>query len=207
MNKLTKDKRDRLILVGLATAAILGALYFLIVSAQHAALDEYADRTDVAKEKLAKAERWLRLAPGIETRLAACRHELEEKQANMAPVDKFNWFYNTLDHFRAQHRVKLVDITRDPKIGDVGVMPKFPYETASFGVKLHARFHDFGAFLAEFENTFPDMRVQDLEIEPEGGTRMGTGKEALQSEHRGPFSENLAITMRVVTLIKPTLAL
>jgi hypothetical protein len=143
------------------------------------------------------------MAPTIDSRLAACRRELEAKQENMAPVDKFKWFYNTLDHFRAQHRVKLIDITREPEIGDIGVLPKFPYQAASFGVKLNARFHDFGAFLADFENAFPDMRVQNLEIEPESGMHT-LGKEPVVSEHHGRATENLAITMRVVTLIKPT---
>lgn len=206
MNKLTKEKRDKLILVGLATAAVLAGLYFLVISAQRAALDDYADRTEAAKEKVAKAERWLRLAPGIQSRLAACRAELESKQETMAPVDKFKWFYNTLDHFRAQRRVKLVDITREPEISDLGVLPKFPYQAASFGVKLKARFHDFGAFLADFENAFPDMRVQNLEIEPEGGLRAGAREPVVRDRH-GPASEDLAITMRVVTLIKPTLPL
>ena len=207
MNKLLKEKRDKLVLVALATAAALAALYLLVVSAQKTALDEYADRTELAKEKLAKAERWLRLAPGIQTRLTSCRSELEQKQANMAPVDKFKWFYNTLDQFRTKHRVKLVDITREPEIGDVGVLPKFPYQAASFGVKLNARFHDLGVFLAEFENSFPDMRVQNLEIEPEGGVRTMNGKELVVAERRGAASENLSITMRVITLIKPTLSL
>jgi Tfp pilus assembly protein PilO len=206
MNKLPKDKRDKLILVGLATAGVVAALYLLVISVQKTALEEYANHTEDVKEKLAKAERWLRMAPGIEARLTSCRQELEAKQANMAPVDKFKWFYNTLDHFRAQHRVKLVDITREPEVGDIGVLPRFPYQAATFGVKLNARYHDFGAFLADFENTFPDMRVQNLEIEREGGGH-SMGKEAVQPEHRGPNSENLAITMRIVTLIKPTLAL
>jgi hypothetical protein len=202
MNKMLKEKRDKLVLVALGAGAVVGALYFLVISAQQGALADYADKTAVAREKLDKAERWRRMAPGIQARLDACRTEVEAKQENMAPVDKFKWFYNTLETFLAQHRVKLIDITREPQVGDVGVLPKFPYQAASFGVKLSARYHEFGRFLAEFENHFPYMRVQNFEIQPEVASTAGL-KDAPALDHRGPVSENLAITMRVVTLVKP----
>lgn len=202
MNKLTKEKRDRLILVVLVTAAVLGAMYLLIVSAQRTALEECIAKIDSEQQKLEKAERWLRMAPGIETRLSACRGELDSKQEGMAPVDKFKWFYNTLETFLARHNVKLVDITREPELGEAGVLPKFPYKAATFGVKLMAPFHDFGRFLADFENQFPYMRVQNLEMEPEAESRVLDGSSAIPSRLAGS-REALAITMRVVTLVKP----
>ncbi len=172
-------------------------------------MQECADKTEAAKEQLNKAERWLRMAPTIETRLSAYRKELEARQENMAPVDKFKWFYNTMERFLAQHQVKLVDITREPEVGDAGVLPKFPYQAATFGVKLNAYFQDFGSFLAEFENQFPFMRVQNLELESEVGGRLGVTETIDQErkpapgEARTQASERLAITMRVVTLVKP----
>jgi hypothetical protein len=205
MNKLPKEKRERFLLVLMGTVGILAALYLLVVSAQRTSLQECADKTDVAREKLEKAQRWLRMNESIHSRLAACRAELETKQADMAPVDKFKWFYNTLDTFLAQHRVKLVDISREPGIGELGVLPKFPYQAASFGVKLTARYHDFGAFLADFENRFPYMRVQNLRLE---SMSAAPAEEALSaSERQSQSAETLAITMRVVTLVKPLAAL
>jgi hypothetical protein len=192
-------------LVALGTGVVLAALYFLVVSAQKTTVADYANKIDAAQEKLEKAERWLRMAPGIQDRLNGCRTELEAKQEQMAPVDKFKWFYNTLEPFLAQHRVQLVDITREPEIGDVGVLPKFPYQTATFGVKLSARYHDFGLFLADFENKFPYMRVRNLELEPESGSKTAGSEGRVQKA--ASKVENLAITMRVVTLIKPSTSL
>jgi len=202
MNKISKEKRDKLVLVALGTAAVLGALYFLVVSTQQTALQDYADKTDVTKEKLAKAERWQRMASSVKARLAASRAELEAKQDQMAPVDKFKWFYNTMETFLAQHRVRLVDITREPEIGEVGVLPNFPYQAASFGVKLTGHYHDVCNFLAEFENHFPYMRVQNVEIEPETATKIAT-KDSHGSVSQAAIPEELAVTLRVVTLIKP----
>lgn len=202
MNKLSKEKRDRLLLIAVGTGAVLAALYFLVISAQNAALTEYAEKTEVAQEKLSKAERWLRMAPTIQARLQAHRKELEAKQDGMAPVDKFKWFYDTLAKFLADRQVKLTDISREPEITDVGTLPKFPYEAAVFVVKLNARFHDFGAFLAEFENQFPYMRVKNIQVEPEGPARLGQ-KDLAGFDPRLIQTEGLLINMRVVTLIKP----
>jgi hypothetical protein len=205
MNKLSKEKRERFLLVLMGTVGVLATLYFFVVSAQRTSLQDCADKTDVAREKLEKAQRWLRMSESIHSRLASCRAELEAKQADMAPVDKFKWFYNTLDTFLAQHRVKLVDISREPGIGDLGVLPKFPYQAANFGVKLTARYHDFGTFLADFENRFPYMRVQNVRLEPMSGA---PAEEALPAgERQAQTTETLAITMRVVTLVKPLAAL
>lgn len=194
-------------LVAIGTGAVLAALYLLVVSGQRAALADYATKIDSEKQKLEKAERWLRMASSIETRLGAIQKDLDGKQEHMAPVDKFKWFYNTLESALARHKVRLVDITRDPELGEVGVLPRFPYRAATFGVKLLASFHEYGAFLAEFENQFPYMRVQNLQIEPEGGSESAL-QEAAPLPLRPPGSrETLAITMRVVTLVKPSSSL
>jgi hypothetical protein len=210
MNKLSKEKRDKLLLVSVGTAALLAILYFLVISTQKVALQECVDKTEAAKATLTKSERWLRMAPSIESRLQTHRSELETTQENMAPVDKFKWFYNTLDQFLTKHQVQLVDITREPEVGEVGVLPKFPFQAATFGVKLNAYYHEFGTFLADFENQFPLMRVQNLEMEP-GSSPRASVKEKTASSSKRPLaeapaspSERLAITMRVVTLVKPS---
>jgi Tfp pilus assembly protein PilO len=205
MNRLPKEKRDKLLLVALGTGVVLAVLYFFVISAQQRSLTDCANKTAVAREKLDKAERWLRMSPGIQGRLATARAEVEAKQNTMAPVDKFKWFYNTLSSFLAQYQVKLIDITREPEVGDVGVLPKFPYQAATFGVKLSARYHDFGTFLADFENHFPYLRVQNLEIEPENApqTRLKETPRANRQDTPG----TLAVTLRVVTLIKPNSSL
>jgi hypothetical protein len=202
MNKLPKEKRDKVLLVALGAGFVLAALYFIVISAQKRTLAECADKTAAAKEKLESAERWLRMQPTIQARLASCRAEVKANQDTMAPVDKFKWFYDTLAGFLAQRQVKLVDITREPEMGEVGVLPKFPYQAASFGVKLTARYRDLGRFLADFENQFPYMRVQNLDIEPENAPAPGS-KDRLALNRHVPAPEALAVTMRVIALIKP----
>jgi hypothetical protein len=204
MNKLSKEKRQKLLLVAIGTGGVLAALYLLVVTSQMAALAECANKLDSVLDKLSKAENWVRMAPGIESKLEASRKELESKHEGMAPVDKFKWFYNTLEQSLARSQVKVTDITKEPELGEVGVLPKFPYRAATFGVKLRARYHEFGSFLADFENQFPHMRVQNVEMEPEGSARGSAKEPSAVADHAGQDSENLSITMRVVTLVKPS---
>jgi Tfp pilus assembly protein PilO len=203
MNKLSKEKRDRLVLIILVTGGIVATLYFLVISAQQRTLREYSENTDSAQAKLAKAEHWLRMSPNIQSQLLAARKDLESKEDGMAPVDKFKWFYDLLESSIARHRVKLTDITREPEISDVGVFPKFPYQAATFGVKLNARYDDFGSFLADFENEFPFMRVKNIDLTTEGTAKLDS-RDTASSDLSVRPPETLAITMRVVTLIKPS---
>jgi hypothetical protein len=199
MSRLLKNKRDRLLMVAIGTAGLLIAMYFFVVSAQKETLRDYSVKLSAAEDKLNKANVWLRMAANIEAQLEAQRSELDARHAGLAPADRFKWFYDTMESFLAGHKVHLVDISREPEIGPAFLLPNYPYQAATFGVKCRALYHDFGVFLADLENRYPYMRVQNIEVEPEnvrGITRDSRG--GAQSTPQA-----LNITLRVVTLIRP----
>ena len=74
------------------------------------------------------------------------------------------------------------------------MLPKFPYRAAAFNLRGTAFFHDFGAFVADFENTFPYMRIQNIELDP------ASTSAATSSDH----SEKLSFRMEIVALVSPT---
>jgi hypothetical protein len=76
---------------------------------------------------------------------------------------------------------------------EVGALPRFPYKAALFNVRGTAYFHDLGKFLADFENSFPYIRVQNLELEPAASSSATSTGDA----------EKLAFRMEIVTLINP----
>jgi hypothetical protein len=207
MNKLTKDKKDRLVMTAVMCSFATLVVYVFVISPQRAEIKQSEEKLASGLDLRDTSLRWMRMAPTVRSNLFSKRGDLSESENTMAPVGKFNWFYNTLETFRSAHNVRLVDITREPEIGPVGVLPKFGYETATFGVKFNATYHDFGKFLAEFENTFPQMRVQDLKmgVDPQGA--LGETNEVVVGAPAGKNSELLAITMKVVTLIKPSASL
>ena len=75
----------------------------------------------------------------------------------------------------------------------MGIFPKFPYKAAVFNVRGVAYFHDLGRFLADFENSFPFARVQNVEMEV-AGSSAATGTSD---------TEKLSFRMEIVTLINP----
>ena len=75
----------------------------------------------------------------------------------------------------------------------MGCFPKFPYRAALFNVRGTAYYHDFGKFLADFENAFPYLRIQNIELDPNVSSAANT-----QSE-----PEKLAFKMEIVALVNP----
>jgi hypothetical protein len=206
MNKLSKEKRDKLVLTSLAIAAVLGTLYTFVLGAQKETLARVEQQILSTKDKLNKAERLVRSAPIIEVQLGKSRELLEAKQAGMAPQGQYYyWFLQLVDNYRKKENLKpdfIVDLTQ-PEFIEAGLLPKFPFKAASFGVRLNGRFQDIGRFVADLENCFPYFRVQNIRMSPQG-TALGApfagqnGKGATSDS-----DEKLMVEIRVVTLIKP----
>lgn len=192
MNKLPKDRRNKLFLVGFATIVVLVGLWYAVLSPQKSKLREIARKTADAESKLADAVRTTASAEAAETDLQNVSGKLKAIEAGMPSGDMYAWFIQTIDRFRAPHRVDLPQKSREV-MGEVGLLPKFPYRAATFTVKGGAYFHDFGKFLSDFENTFPYMRVQNLELDATSLTSTNSSEQ-----------EKLAFKMEIVALVNPT---
>ena len=117
----------------------------------------------------------------------------------MAPgVNVYTWAQELLVKARVGHEVSIIDVTR-PSKGEVGLLAQFPYEAANFQVRGAAYYHDFGKFLADFENQFPYFRVQSLLLGVSGESALGAEPSARVGE------EKLQFKIDIVTLIRPTL--
>ena len=202
MNKMSKEKRDKLILTLLAVLGVLGILYTFGLGAQKDALSETQTKILSVQDKVSKAERLLRAGPSIEETLAESKAAINKREEEMAPPGQyFYWFLKLMDGFRQEEALRsitIVDITQ-PSFGPVALLPDFPYQAASFGVTMTGRFHELGKFLADFENRFPYMRVQDLVVQ-QNVLNPATGTETSQAGGE----EKIMMQMKVVTLIKPT---
>ena len=208
MNKLSKEKRDKLILVCICCVAVVGLLYTFVLGAQKDKLALISTQISGAQSKLAKAETLMRSAEVIEANLAESRKSVEERQEQMAPQGQYYyWFLKLVDQFRKDEKLDngfIVDITM-PEFIEAGLLPKFPYKAASFGLRLNGQFHDIGRFIASLENNFPYFRVQNIRLSP------NPARAAFQTENTGLTTEvstpvpdtKLVAELRIVTLIKP----
>jgi hypothetical protein len=200
VNKLSKDKRDKLVLTCLGILGVLGVLYTFVLGAQKDTLNTLENQISSTGAKLAKAEALVRGAGTIETRLVQSKTLLEAKQENMAPQGQYYyWFLQLLDLFRKKEGFEtnfILDLTQ-PEFTEVGLLPKFPYKAASFGVRLNGRFQEVGRFIADIENTYPYFRVQNIRLVPQG-TLPGS-----LSSQNAETDDKLTVEIRIVTLIKP----
>ena len=188
MNKLPKEKRDHLILVVIATVAAVAVLWFLILSSQQKSLIAMRNKTTEAQAKVAKAEDALKKGSVLDNQLAAASQQLRAIEDSMASGDMYSWVITTMKNFIGGHNVSLPLFSREV-VGEVSMIPKFPYKAATFQLKGSAYYHDFGKFLADFENSFSYVRVQNLEFAP---TTTGDDREKLD------------VKFEIVTLIKPS---
>ena len=177
MTKLSKEKKERLILVVMGLGGLLLVLYTMVIGGQKDELLALNGKLAIVQDKLAKAERMVDNADTIETELTNLRAELKARQEFMAPQGQYYiWFFKLLDGFRQELRLEpnfIMDVTQ-PEIGTVGMLPKFPYNAGFFGVRVSGQFQEIGRFFAELENRYPYMRIQSVRLQPFAFDNTGT---------------------------------
>lgn len=213
MNKLSKEKRDKLILVCIGVVAVLGVLYTFVLGAQKDKLNTIHTQISSAQSKLAKAEAALRAADSIEATLAENKKVIDLRQEKMAPQGQYYyWFLKLVDQFRKDEKLDsgfIVDITM-PEFPEAGLLPHFPYKSASFGLRVNGKFHDIGRFVANLENNFPYFRVQNVRVSPnpiQAAAPQPRDLSALSGLTTLPeaivVEPKCVAELRIVTLIKP----
>jgi Tfp pilus assembly protein PilO len=165
MTKLPKEKRDRITLIAVVTLMVMAGLWFSLIAAQDKQMMIIERQTTDERKRVDDAEKRVKSKDKVETELNAVTQELKTQEDGMAVGDLFGWFYNRLNNFRGAYRVEIIDI-KDQQLGDVKLLPDFPYKAVTFKVNMAGYYHDLGKFLADFENNFPYMRVQNILIKP-----------------------------------------
>jgi hypothetical protein len=211
MNKLSKEKKEKLIIVCMATGFLLAILNYFLIGMQQDTLARYDRQIADKKDKVEKADMLLKMAPRIQANLEGSKKLLAEKEQKMAPPDQYRWLVELVPPFMSARNVNFENCTT-ARIEPPGLLPKFnDYKSAVFTVKATARFQDFGKFLADFENDFPYMIVQIQKIGPDSmKNALAAAPNAFDSVARrsapaemSESAEKLMFTMKIVTLVKP----
>ena len=130
MNKLTKEKRDRIVAVTLVTAILVAGLWFGLIHAQYSALGERRQSALKAQEKVVSAKRRVEKEKQVETDLNAAKEELKGIEDSMAAGDLYSWVILTVNKFRTPYRVDIPQFSRE-QVTDVNMIPGFPYRPAT----------------------------------------------------------------------------
>ena len=193
IKNLPKEKRDRLLLIAIGTVAVTVGLYLGLVKAQKRTLDRISKQTVEQNEKVGGAERLMKSRAEVEKSLEVNLQKLKAIEQTMASGDMYSWVIATVNRFRADRKIDIPQFSREVTT-EVGMFPKFPYKAALFNIRGTAHFHDLGKFIADFENAFPYLRVQNVDLEP-ASQSAATGA--------GGDSEKLSFKMEIVALINP----
>jgi hypothetical protein len=192
MSKIPKDKRDKIILVGIGTLAAVAGIYFAIISSQLTAHADAKKRLSDAQQKLSRGQAALKSADVTQSQLKDRTVALKTCEEAMAlPNDMYSWFFQTVNSFKSKYQIDIPQFSRETP-AEVGIFPTFPYKAAVFTIRGTAYFHDVGRFMADFENTHPYIRVQGVELEPPSDAAAAA------------TSEKLSFKMDLLTLVRPT---
>jgi len=190
MNKLSKEKKNQLVLVAIVLAMVVGGWYAMIYKNQTESLVTLRSKRDAARQKLVQVRKTIDSTDQIQADLAVEKQQLSKIEETMATGDLYAWAINTIREFKLTHKVEIPQYSNIDGPKEMTMLPGFPYKQATLTIAGTAQFHDFGKFVADFENQFPYMRVMNLSLEPAAN---------LASAEK----ERLAFRMEVATLVKP----
>ena len=192
MKKLSKEKRNQLILVMLATAGVVAGLWLGLITSQQQGLHSLADGKVTTERKLQQVKQTIENAEAIETQLAEASKRLSRIESGMASGDLYSWAINTIRQFKLQYKVEIPQFSQIDGPKDVAMLAGFPYKQINMSISGTAMYHDFGKFVADFENQFPYLRVLNLSLEPASAVMNGNER------------EKLTFKMEVAALVKPS---
>jgi hypothetical protein len=187
--KLSKEKRNALIIVVLVFLLAAGGLGFLI-HYQYEGLGHIAQKKQDVQAKLRKVEDAVKHATQIEAELAASGKSLSDLESDVASGDLYSWAIGTIRTAKQGYKVDVPQISPVSAPAEVEMLPSFPYKQARFTISGTAHYHDLGRFLADFENQYPHVRVLDLSLE-------------VNPSPSAEEQETISFRMEVSALVKP----
>jgi len=185
---IPKEKRNQLLLVAIITVAVLVLIGLTFIHPQIQTLSKIKANKRAAQAKLQQINDTIKHMDAAESELAAVSNALSHAGEDMASGDIYSWTYDTIRRFKVPYQVDIPQIGQ-PELSDVDLLPNFPYKQVKFTVNGTAYYHDFGKFIAAFENTFPHIRIVNLTMDPIPSGPDGS-------------TEKLSFRMDIVALIK-----
>jgi len=187
MKRLSPAKRNQLIGVMLAALALMSGVYFLLIAPQKSENRKLQQQIHDRQEDATKYKEVINEALSASNQLAALTLQLDSKEKDVAAGDVYAWVYDTIHRFKENYHVNIPTISQ-PTISDVDLIPNFPYKQVRLSLFGTGYYHNIGKFVADFENTFPHMRLVNL---------------AIGATDSADDSELLSFRVEVVALVKP----
>jgi Tfp pilus assembly protein PilO len=188
MKRLTKQKRDQLILAAIVILMGLFGIYFVLIRAQKESLQALRAQKVEKQTKASEMQDKIKTSKAIESQLNAVASVLAAQEQDMASGDLYASLVNTIRKFKMRYRLDIPQYSPASSVTDEDLMPRFPYKQVKITISGTGYYEDIGKFIADFENEYSASRVLNLELVPTPGP--------------GPESkEKLTFRMDVVSLV------
>ncbi len=181
-----------MLLLVIGTVALLGGLYYGLIGPQKRSLETIVQKRAEQEGKFNNGQRLANSTPQIQRSLDESLSKLRAIESTMASGDMYSWIILTVNTFKENYKLDIPQFSREVP-AEVGMFAKFPYRASVFHLRGSAFYHDFGKFVADFENAFPYMRIQNIELDPNPNTSANGSTEP----------ERLAFKMEIVALVNP----
>jgi len=191
MNKLSKEKRNQLILASAGILLVLGGIYFTLIQYQQSGLKSWAIKKVGTEKKLSEIRDNIRNSRQIEAELLVVSNKLAEQEEEMPSGDLYASMVDSMRKFKLGHKVEIPQFNSPSAPADVTLLPKFPYKQVVMTIVGTGYYHDLGKFVADYENEFPSSRILNLDVSPAS---------AQSPDER----EKLAFKLDIVSLVKST---
>ncbi len=170
MNRISKEKRNQLILVGIVVVAINAGLWFGVIRSQQEELHALAQKKNEDETKFAQIQETIKNSEKAKSELLAVNNQLAQAEHDMPSGDLYLSLVNTIRKFQGQYDVQISQFTPNGGDAPMSLLPKFPYRQVTVSISGMAHYHDLGKFVADFENQFPTSRILNLDLSPSSVT-------------------------------------
>jgi Tfp pilus assembly protein PilO len=189
MKRLSKQKRNQLVMVVLVTVLVVAGLWITLIRYQQSALRTLYAKRKTDQTKLFQIQETIRNSKQIEADLVVVSNRLAAQEQDMASGDLYASMYTMIKNFKTPYAVDIPQFTSGG-MAELNLLPKFPYKQYTISISGTAHFYDLGRFVADFENQYPSSRIVNLELVPASAT--------------GPEDkERLSFKMDIVSLVQP----
>src|SRR5687768_2945187 len=114
MSKLPKDKRDKMILVGLVTVVASAGLWFSLIKTQRQTLQKVRTEVQNSEDQLARGNATLKTGEQVNQQYQEVVRQIKDRESGMAaPIDMYSWLIQTLSTFSAGKNVEIPQFGRE----------------------------------------------------------------------------------------------
>lgn len=188
MKRLPPDKRNKLIMVLLGIVALVGLVYFFLIAPQSVQNRALRAKTGSEQDRSRQILQTIGAADTDASNAVVLAAQLKVAEEDMAQGDVVAWSYFAIQRLKAGHHVDINAISQ-PVSSDVESRPTFPYKQIKFQVTGSGFYQDIGTFIADLENQYPHLSIQNLAIDPYIGSE--------------GVPEKLTFRITVTALLKP----